>query len=385
MTTEIVRPGPGGLADFPAAGASGVFPSQTLEQFIARGHVVADLPIQAAQVQPASLDLRLGAVAYRIRASFFPGPSAPIMDKVAGLQIHEIDLERSAVLEPGCIYLVPLLESLRLPPGVSGKANPKSTTGRLDIFTRLLADAGGGFDAVPAGYAGPLYIEIIPRTFSILVRRGTRLNQLRLLQGTPGPSDAELSNLHAAEPLVYVDGAAPRAPAMDNGLWISVDLQGRGDAEPIGYKARRHAPGVDLDRVDHYDPAEFWEPLPRPQHGQLILDPEDFYLLASRERIQIPPSVAAELVSYDPSVGEFRVHYAGFFDPGFGYGAGVRGTHAVLEIRAHGVPFVVEHGQRIGRLLFENLLAPPHKLYGTTIGSAYQQQGLALGKPFKRR
>jgi dCTP deaminase len=384
MTTEIVQRGPDGMAERPTTGGDGVFPSQTLEQFVERGHILADVPIQAAQVQPASLDLRLGAVAYRIRASFFPGPSAPVMAKVAGLQIHEIDLERSAVLEPGCIYLVPLLESLHLPPQVSGKANPKSTTGRLDVFTRLLADAGGGFDSVPAGYQGPLYIEIIPRTFSIVVRQGTRMNQLRLVQGTPGPSDAELSALHADEPLVYIDGAASHAPAIDNGLWISVDLQGREDTGPIGYKARRHAPGVDLDQVDYYDPAEFWEPLPRPKNGQLILDPEDFYLLTSRERIRIPPSVAAELVSYDPSVGEFRVHYAGFFDPGFGHGAGVEGTHAVLEIRAHGVPFVVEHEQRIGRLQFENLLARPRKLYGATIGSAYQQQGLALGKPFKR-
>jgi dCTP deaminase len=305
------------------------------------------------------------------------------MERVKDLQIHEMDLCRPAVLERGCVYIVPLLESLHLPLSIAGKANPKSTTGRLDVFTRLLADAGAGFDQVPAGYEGPLYVEVIPRTFSILVQQGTRLNQLRLMTGAPLASDPQLASLHQQEPVVYVNDSAPEFPAISAGLWLSVDLDGLAGWDVIGYRAKRHAPLIDLDKIDYYHPAEFWDPIPRPKRGRLILDPDEFYLLASRERIRVPPSMAAELVSYDPAVGEFRVHYAGFFDPGFGYGEGVRGTHAVLEVRLHGVPFMIEDGQRIGRLQFETLLEPPDRLYGPAMGSAYQGQLLALGKQFQ--
>jgi dCTP deaminase len=369
--------------DGPGTAPAGVLPAQALERCLATGIIATDEPPVAGQVQPASLDLRLGAVAYRVRASFFPGQGASVLDRIADLQIHEMDLARPAVLERGCVYIVPLLERLALPPSLAGKANPKSTTGRLDVFTRLLADADGGFDQVPAGYAGPLYVEIIPRTFSVLVRRGTRLNQLRLVQDSAQVGDAALAALHAREPLVYEEGC-PAPPALAGGLLLSVDLAGRTGSAIIGYRAKRHAPLVDLDRVGYYDPAEFWDPLPRPAHGRLILDPDEFYLLASRERIRVPSSLAAELVSYDPALGEFRVHYAGFFDPGFGAGAGIRGSHAVLEVRVHGVPFVLEDAQRIGRLVYERLVEPPDRLYGPTIGSTYQGQLLALGKQFRQ-
>lgn len=375
---------PGDRDGTSAALQAGVLPAQHLEAFIADEHIQAARPLAAGQVQPASLDLRLGPVAYRVRASFFPGVGARVEQRVEELRIHTMDLTQPAVLERGCVYIVPLLEHLRLPPDVAGKANPKSTTGRLDVFTRLLADDGGGFDQVPAGYHGPLYVEIIPRTFSVLVREGTRLNQLRLIRGSPRVSDARLAALHAQAPLVYGDTGQTDNPALATGLWLSVDLDARGGGAIVGYRAKRHAPLVDLDKVDYYDPTEYWDPLPRPANGRLILDPDEFYLLASRERIAVPDVMAAELISYDPALGEFRVHYAGFFDPGFGGGEPDRGTRAVLEVRLHGVPFVLEDRQRIGRLCFEPLLERPDRLYGASIGSAYQRQQLALGKQFRQ-
>lgn len=363
---------------------TGILPAQNLAEFIQKGHISASQPISPDQIQPASIDLRLGSVAYRVRASFLPSRKSTVPRKVEQLKTHEIDLSSPAVLERGCVYIVPLLEELRLPPAVSGKANPKSTIGRLDVFTRLITDYGSGFERVPAGYKGSLYLEIVPRTFSILVHQGTRMSQLRFIRGTPPPSDSKLAELHERETLVYLKDDAPGEAEIAKGLWVSVDLQGDEGSEVVGYVARHHAPLVDLDKVDYYDPADFWEPI-RARHKHLILNPDDFYILASKEKVRVPPGFAAEMVGYDPSVGEFRIHYAGFFDPGFGYGDDdVRGTRAVLEVRSHGVPFLLEDGQRIGRLIFERLMAKSDKVYGAGIGSSYQSQGLALSKQFKR-
>jgi dCTP deaminase len=363
---------------------NGVLPSQFLEEFISAGYIAAPQPIRHEQIQPASLDLRLGPVAYRVRASFLPSTTSTVLRKVDEFKIHEMSLESPAVLERGCVYIVPLLEELRLPPTVAGKANPKSTIGRLDVFTRLITDYGSEFESVPLGYNGKLYVEIIPRTFSILVRAGNQMNQLRLVKGEPKESDLNLSLLHDREILVY-RGDLPADPTISNGLWLSVDLDGNNGSDVIGFKAKRYAPLVDLEALDYYDPQEYWEYIQRPPKKQIILDPDEFYILASKERIRVPPSVAAEMVGYDASVGEFRIHYAGFFDPGFGYGTDdIKGTHAVLEVRSHGVPFLLEDGQRVGRLLFEPLLAPPKKVYGPQIGSSYQEQGLALSKQFRR-
>jgi dCTP deaminase len=362
---------------------NGVLPSQLLEEFIQAGYINAPKPILEEQIQPASLDLRLGNVAYRVRASFLPSETSTVLRKVEEFKIHEMSLETPAVLERGCVYIVPLLEELRLPPALAGKANPKSTIGRLDVFTRLITDYGSEFERVPAGYAGKLYVEVVPRTFSILVRAGNKMNQIRLVKGDPTESDVDLGRLHESEILIY-RGNVPAAPTISNGLWLSVDLGGHNGSRVIGFKAKRYAPLVDLDALDYYDPQEYWEPILRPDKKQIILDPDEFYILASKERVSVPPSVAAEMVSYDASVGEFRIHYAGFFDPGFGYGADIKGTHAVLEVRSHGVPFLLEDGQRVGRLVFEPLLARPRKVYGPQIGSSYQEQGLALSKQFRR-
>jgi dCTP deaminase len=365
---------------------SGVLPSQALEQMIANGAIRASAAILPEQIQPSSLDLRLGAEAYRVRASFLAAGSATVSSKLEQYRLHTLDLTKPAVLEKGCVYIVPLQEELALPPNISGKANPKSSTGRLDIFTRLITDEGRQFEIVPAGYKGRLFAEVVPRTFSIVARQGDRLSQLRLFQGEHQPSDILLREIDSAETLVYLPDETPGAANIANGLRLSVDLAGIDGSPVIGYRAKKHAPLIDLSRIGHYPTEDFWDPIRRNESRTLVLDPEDFYILASRERVRIPPLYAAEMVPYDPTVGEFRIHYAGFFDPGFGYGSAageITGTRAVLEVRSHEVPFILEDGQVVASLVFERLLERPRALYGEGIGSNYQRQGLKLSKHFK--
>ncbi|MSP20135.1 MAG: 2'-deoxycytidine 5'-triphosphate deaminase [Alphaproteobacteria bacterium] len=369
--------------------AGGILPSQQIHALIADGTIAADTAVTDAQVQPASLDLRLGSVAHRVRASFLPA-SSTVMEKVKALGMHSVDLSQGAVLERGCVYIVPLQERVRMPRGLSGAANPKSSTGRLDVFTRLIADHTTEFDRVRAGYEGQLYAEISPRTFSVLVRTGDRLSQLRFRHGNPPTSDAELRALNERMPLVHSDDLGAQKADIDGGVGISIDLMGSGPDALLGYRAKHHADLIDFSKIAHYDPREFWEPITaagRAHSGvpSLILNPDDFYILASRERVSVPPAYAAELVPYDPLVGEFRVHYAGFFDPGFGYaGVAGQGTKAVLEVRSHDVPFVLEHGQVVGRLAYERLTEEPDRLYGAGIGSSYGRQALTLSKHFRK-
>ena len=363
-----------------AAAAAGLLPFQDLSELISAGVIRSSAPFADDQIQPASLDLRLGPIGYRVQASFLPG-DATVEERLRDLQMHDsLDLTRPCLLERGCVYIIPLLEELNLSAGLAAKANPKSTTGRLDVFTRLITDRATEFDRVPAGYGGRLYVEVVPRTFSIVVREGTKLNQLRVYQGRPGLSDEALRALHAETPLVFRGDSATEAIIAD-GLWVTIDLQGTGKG-PVGYRARPHGL-IDLSRLRHYDPTEFWEPVFRSRRGSIILNPDDFYILASREQIRVPPDLAAEMVAYEPPIGEFRVHYAGFFDPGFGYGEGINGTRGVLEVRSHEVPFLLEDGQIVARLVYERLLSPPARLYGTGIGSSYQHQGLTLSKQFR--
>ncbi len=363
---------------------TGILPYQDIAALIAGGRINAVSPISDEQIQPASLDLRLGPVAWRVRASFLPGKSSSVAAKIERLKMHEIDLTRPAVLERGCVYIAEIMEELRLPADIAGKANPKSSTGRLDVFTRLITDGGAEFEGVAEGYRGKLYVEIVPRTFSVLLQQGARLNQLRFVRGNPPPSDAKLDELDQALALVYSDSATPLPAIIKDGLRISVDLEGDSSGGIIGYRAKHHAPLIDLGKIGHYDTEDFWEPIARNTTGTLVLNPDDFYILVSRERIRIPSNFAASMVPYDPSVGEFRIHYAGFFDPGFGYGANdINGARAVLEVRSHEVPFLIEHGQDVGRLIYERLLSEPAKVYGVNIGSNYQAQGLKLSKQFK--
>lgn len=375
--------------DLSAFHTSGILPSQKIEEMIHAGIISSTDPNVTAQVQPASMDLRLGPVAYRVQASFLPGKHSTVSRMTEDLRMHEVDLTKPAVLEKKCVYIVPLQEELCLPNSISGKANPKSTTGRLDVFTRLITDYSSEFERVESGYKGKLYVEIVPRTFSVLVHQGTKLNQLRFIEGESfrnlKPSDAKLGKLDRQETLVYSEDGVPWQAKISQGLRVSIDLQGGGSSEIVGYRAKAHTPLVDLDQIDFYEPLDFWEPMFRSKRKGIILNPDDFYILISKEKVRVPPNFAAEMVPYDPSVGEFRVHYAGFFDPGFGYGNNdIKGTRAVLEVRSHEVPFLMEDGQIVGRLIYERLIATPKKIYGTAIGSSYQSQGLSLSKQFKR-
>jgi dCTP deaminase len=278
-----------------------------------------------------------------------------------------------------------LLEQLNLPADVSAKANPKSTTGRLDVFTRLICESGNEFERVPEGYKGTLYAEVVPRTFTVIVREGVKLNQLRFIRGCPPPSDTTLQELDARETLVYGEEDYPKDAQIDRGLKVSLNLQAKDSRGIIGYRAKKNAPAIDLLKHDHYEPGEFWDIIETPKTKSIILNPDDFYILLSKEKVRIPTGYAAEMVAYDPSMGEFRIHYAGFFDPGFGYGASdVKGSHAVLEVRSHEVPFLIEDGQMVGRLIYERLLSSSDKVYGANIGSSYQGQGLSLSKQFKQ-
>ena len=362
---------------------TGILPSQSMRALIAAGDIQSDTAIPDGQIQPASIDLRLGDVAYRVRGSFLPGPNATVRGRLDSFTMHEIDLTSGAVLEKGCVYLVPLQERLSLKKDISGMANPKSSTGRLDIFTRVITDYTGEFDRVPAGYKGPLYAEISPLTFSVKVRTGTRLSQLRLRRGSPPSFETAMRRLHERTPLVASIGLE-EADITSTGVAFTVDLQGDPDTGIIGYKAKRHADVIDVENIDHYDIQDFWDPIRNRGHHNLTLDTDDFYILASKEAVSVPPDHAAEMRPYDTYVGEFRVHYAGFFDPGFGHdAAGGGGSRAVLEVRSHDVPFVLEDGQVVGRLVYERLTAVPDQLYGQDIGSNYQQQGLKLSKHFK--
>lgn len=354
---------------------NGVLPDSQIHRMIASGAISADPAIIPEQIQPASLDLRLGRTAYRLRASFLAGRGKRIADRLADFQMHQMDLSQGAVLERGCVYLVPLMERLSLPDGLTAVANAKSSTGRLDLLTRLVTDDGTEFDRLPDGYDGPLYAEICPRSFSVLVRPGMRLNQLRLRQGQAVLTDDELRDLNAKDPLVGGE------PLIDHGLGFSVDLRPAA-GNLVGYRARPHSGVIDLDRIGAYDASEFWDEL-RTIDGRLILDPGAFYILVSRESVAIPPDYAAEMAPYLAMVGEFRVHYAGFFDPGFGIGETGAGARGVLEVRCHEAPFVLEHGQVVGRLVYERMATRPDRLYGTGIKSNYQGQGLKLAKQFR--
>jgi len=364
--------------------STGIVPSQELRAMVLRKEIFALEPIADDQFQPASLDLRLGPTAYRVRASFLPGKGS-VKAKLDEFAMHAMDITSGGVLEKGCVYIIPLLEGLDLRHRTAAMGNPKSSTGRLDVFTRLITDGGTAFDQVREQYSGMLYAEVSPRTFSVLVRKGSRLSQLRLRRGRPIASDGFMRRLQEEHGLVQLpDDDDARSVEIVNGVPVRVDLQGRHSGGIIGYRAKSHAGLVDIDRVGHYAVADYWEPVRAPERGGLILDPAEFYILASQEAVRVPPGYAAEMIAYDTLVGEFRVHYAGFFDPGFGHGeAGGEGSRAVLEVRSYEVPFVLEHGQLVGRLAYERLTSVPNVLYGQGVRSSYQGQGIKLSKHFK--
>jgi len=355
----------------------GVIPNQLISTMVTQGQIIIANSLQNDQIQPASLDLRLGQTAYRVRASFLAGKTATVAEKLADFEMHQIDLTNGAVLEKGCVYLVPLMESLDLSENTSGIANAKSSTGRLDLLTRTITDNGTEFDRIVKGYSGPLYAEICPRSFSVLVRPGMRLNQIRFRIGDATLSDKELISLHNESPLVS------ELPIIQDGLGFSVDLN-PSDNDLVGYRAKPHTGVIDLSKIGYYQASDFWEKIYTTEK-RIILDPEAFYILVSQEAVTIPPGYAAEMAPYLAMVGEFRVHYAGFFDPGFGHAlADGKGSRGVLEVRCHEAPFVLEHGQVVGRLVYEKMFEPPSQLYGLESQSNYQGQKLKLSKHFKQ-
>lgn len=373
-----------GLAD----GAQGVLPSQALTKAVELGMIHAgDFRIPTSSIQPASIDLRLGEVAYRIRCSFLPD-TRPVEVKLKEFVVDELDLRREgAVLETNRPYLIPLIEELQLPPELKGKTNPKSSTGRLDVFTRVITDQSFRFDEIRPGYRGRLYLEVVPLSFTVRVRQGLALNQLRLATGSPRLNDEEIRSLHQEHPLLYREGRP--VPTNDlvtaDGVFLSLDL--RGDATGrVGYRAKDFAPPLEMYREAAYDWEDYWEPVHREDGDRIVLAPGRFYLLLSDEAVEIPPGYAAEMAAYDPTSGELRTHYAGFFDPGFGFDAAGRfhGSRAALEVRAHDVPFMIDHRQRVCKLSFERLVEEPQVLYGESIGSAYQQQTDTLSRHFRR-
>ncbi|MEJ6398117.1 2'-deoxycytidine 5'-triphosphate deaminase [Yoonia sp. 208BN28-4] len=354
---------------------TGVLADHHLRDMISAGQITATAPVVDGQIQPASLDLRLGDRAYRVRASFLAGHNRTVAERLTQFQMHEIDLTGGAVLEKGCVYVVPLIESLALPAGMTAAASAKSSIGRLDLLTRVITDHGVAFDSVPDGYIGPLYVEICPQSFSVIAQTGQMLNQIIFRDGKTIMSDDDLLALHAETPIVNGD------PVVQDGLGFSVDLK-PASGTLVGYRAKPHTGVVDLSKLAHYDPRDYWEEV-HSDTGWIILDPGAFYILVSREAIAIPPTAAAEMAPYLAMVGEFRVHYAGFFDPGFGYAeAGGSGSRGVLEVRCHDAPFVLEHGQIVGRLVYEHMADVPTALYGREIASNYQGQGLKLSKHF---
>ncbi len=366
-----------------AAGfAPGLLAAHQIQALRDGGHVAATLPPDGAApvLQPASLDLRLGPRAWRVRASFLPGRGRSVMDGIGAQSADEIDLRAGAILEPGTVTVVELDDRLSLPADVRAAANPKSSTGRIDVFTRVIADRARRFDTIEAGYAGPLYAEVSPRTFPVRVRAGSRLSQIRFASGDARLDDDGHRALHAAAPLV-----AGAEPVIAEGVAVSIDLGGFDGSNLVGYRAKRHTGIIDVDLVGALDPRDYWEAIHVRARRELILDPGEFYLLASKESVRVPPDHAAEMTPFDPLVGEFRVHYAGFFDPGFGDAAtGGAGSRAVLEVRSRDVPFVLEDGQIVGRLVYERMSERPLTLYGAVAGSNYQAQGLKLSKHFRR-
>ncbi|MSP48763.1 MAG: 2'-deoxycytidine 5'-triphosphate deaminase [Alphaproteobacteria bacterium] len=382
---------------------TGVVPSQFLRHMIEAKEITAREEIEPGQIQPASLDLRLGTEAYRVVASFLPGPSATVAERLGRVAMHTLDLTKGAVLERDCVYIIPLLEGVAFKKRVSALANPKSSTGRIDVFARVITDRGTEFDRIPERYHGPLYVEVCPRAFSVKVRKGSRLVQMRVKRGSPSLSDKALRELQREVGIIGIearDGEAtdPQIEMFEgqildkpenirSGIAFTVDVKGDGPGSVIAYRARRNTGVIDVDQVGGYLAEDFWDEVHAPDDGRgIVLDPHDFYILASKETVRIPAGYAAEMLAYDTLVGEFRVHYAGFFDPGFGDpDLGAAGTRAVLEVRVHEVPFMIEDGQVVGRLVYEPLIAKPDKLYGQGIGSSYQRQGLVLGKHFRRR
>ena len=383
MTSGATQPVLPIVAEEPRERQSGIWPAQQIKAAVEMGEIKAAESLLPEQIQPASLDLRLGGVAYQVPASFLPGRYTTVADKLALFAQDKIDLERGAVLRTGQVYIIPLMETIRFKKRMSGVANPKSSTGRLDVFARVITDYGMEFDRIPEKYSGPLWLEVAPRSFNVRLRQGSRLTQVRIKSGSPPSNDAFARRLN--EECRFIPTQDGPANIKDGAIALSVDLEGDPVSGVVGYRAKKTDAYIDLDKINHYDRAAFWDCVYRPERGGIILKTDEFHILATKEAVAVPGDVAADMVAYDTLVGEFRVHYAGFFDPGFGYSGKVAvGTPVVLEVRSHEVPFMIDDGQIVGRVLLERLTRETELPYGAGIGSSYQGQALTLSKHFKR-
>ncbi|MBC8284185.1 MAG: 2'-deoxycytidine 5'-triphosphate deaminase [Nitrospinae bacterium] len=371
-------------------GKSGYLPCQFIEMTLKEGMISSKTPIEASQIQPVSLDLRLGQKAYRIQCSFLP-ENDPVETRLKEVTLYDFDISNGGILEKNAIYLIPLMEELNLPSDFYGLANPKSSTGRLDMFTRVIVDGGHRFDEIPRGYRGKLYLEVIPRSFPVKVHAGLSLNQLRVAHLTSQSLDKKkLVNKFKKNPVLF-DQSGFHIPVdevkLEEGVYVGVDVYGDEPESIVAYKAKTNSNVIDLSKIRHYKADEFWEPIYRPKKKRLILEPESFYIMMSKEKICIWPDWLAEMIAYEPNSGELRTHYAGFFDSGFGWNGTDelmnQGTRAVMEVRPHDVPFMVEHGQTFCRLKFEKVVERPDRVYGRKLNSNYHSQGLALSKYFE--
>ena len=351
--------------------------------------ITADTALCDDQIQMASIDLSLKGPVYGMRASGLPRRGETVRSRIdaSAKTGYTFNLTgEDKLLSRRQTYIIPLNEGLKLPPGFAARFSPKSSTGRVDVLARILADGIPHFDSVPAeGYRGPLYLEVTPLSCDILLRSGQSLMQMRLRQGDSLVSANDLVTLQAEKGIVWGKDGKPIAPEKlslaEHGLYMHVDL----DRDIVGFMARDPILAeLSFAKSDFYDPYDFWEPITRPKGGSIVLNPGRFYLLATKERVKVPSNICGDIAAYDASTGEFRTHYAGFFDPGFGGSKPEeRGTVGVMEVRGREIPFELQDNQPVCRMDFQWLDEVPNRLYGA--GNNYTGEQPSLGKFFRNR
>ncbi len=362
-------------------GVHGTLPDEGIAALIEAEAIASGSGIDGTQVQPASLDLSLGEAAWWMPGSVLPLPGEPVEALLERFARCRLDLSRPEVFVRGQVYVVRLDERLALPEGLAAYANGKSSIGRIDVQTRVLTDENPRYDKVPPGYRGPLYLEVIPKSFDIRVRAKDRLNQAIFYRDRRRLGAAALAEVHGRCPLVRAPGEGLAGFRRNSGLLLTLDLE-----QPVvGWVAKRSLEPIDLAQVHFHDPSEYFDPIPKPRRGALFLSREAFYIFSTHERVVVPPELAAEMLPYDTSAGEFRAHYAGFFDPGFGWGAAgeLGGTPAVLEVRPYEDDLLVRHRQPVCKMAFEQLTAAPRQLYGQGQSHYAEQRGPRLSKYFE--
>jgi len=334
---------------------------------------IQSLYFKKSQIQPSSIDLSLSDECYEIKTSFL-SPDSKVRDKLNKIYSKKINLKTSKIFKKNKTYIVRLNETLHLNNSISGHCNPKSSTGRLNIFCRTILDYCDEYEKIPKNYNGEIFLEITTRSFDIKISKGDKLNQMRLRKKTNNYlNDKDLKKINKRNALIFTN----KKNIIENGLRISVDLSN--DNKICAYVAKKTSLNINFSKISFYEIKKFWKPL-KPVNNSLIIEKNKFYILKSREKIRIPSNLAGEMIPYDTGIGDFRAHYAGFFDPGFG---DPKGSYAVLEVKTNELPFILEDGQTIARIKYEKLNKKTFLVYGSIINSNYQNQKLALSKHFK--